>query len=342
MLVAILADMHMGYKRSSPLYWEYFSKFYDNIFIPNLKKLNIDTIIQLGDMFDDRKSLTLDTIYNAKQLFFDKLTDTTIYNITGNHDVFLKDSNHINSQSLVLQEYTNIKSYSECATIKLDGRLIDLIPWINKNNYQSTLEFINSSKSQIAMAHLEVNGASLMPGYQLTHGTDSSIFSAYTKILSGHIHFKSVYENIHYIGIPYELNQGDQGAVRGFTILNTETLKTKFIKNPYRLYHTIKYTKDFDYSTIDTYKDTIVKVIVESIDTNQDFDNFIDVLSHTASVVKISESNNKIINNNNFTDDTMHNSDTLELFQEYISGVSGLDNNDNIMKIITKLYSAII
>ena len=342
MLIAILGDQHMGCRKSSQLYWDYFDKFYTNIFFPKLKELGITTIIQLGDVYDDRKNLSLDTIYKSKKLFFDKLKDITLYTLVGNHDVFHKDTNYINSPSLVLREYKNVFVYDKCYTLDFMGRKIDIIPWINSENYEETLDFIKHSNSRIACGHLEIHGALLFPGHALTHGTDPNIFSNYTKVLSGHIHFRSIYQNIHYIGNPYQLNFGDENAMRGFTILDTATLKTNFIRNPYQLYKTIYYDTNLDVFDTEQYSNCIVKIIVKKIDSTQDFDNYIDKIEAVAYSVKIIQSNDTLINTDSFTDDTMINSSTLELFEEYLIGVDIGDKTNDIMNIVKTIYQKVL
>jgi DNA repair exonuclease SbcCD nuclease subunit len=340
MLVAILTDMHIGYKKNSKVHHDYFFKFYNEIFFPYLAANNIATIIQLGDVTDNRRSLELDCIHLIKRLYYDKLKDKQIHTIVGNHEVFFKDSNEINSPELILDGYNNIKTYSECDTITIDNRNIDLIPWINPSNYNSTLQFINSSKSQIALGHLETNGAMLMPGYNLSHGTDPNIFKKYIKVLSGHIHFRSIYDNIHYIGNPYEMNWGDQNSVRGFTILDTSNLKTKFIKNPYKLHHTIRYSEDVDISDVEKYRGCIIKISVDDIDNSKNLEYYVKELESVAYSVTVLETDNTIINTESFTEDTIVNSTMLELFEEYLQSTNLA--NDGVMDIIKNIYHKVL
>jgi predicted phosphodiesterase len=323
------------------MHWNYFLKWFDNIFLPYIEENNINTIIQLGDFFDNRKSLELHTIYQTKTYVLDKLKDKKIHIITGNHDLYYKDSNHINSIDLVLGEYTNINTYSECATINIGGTSIDLIPWINTSNYDNTVKFIDDTKSKIAFAHLEVNGAMLLPGHHLTHGTDPNIFSKYTKVLSGHIHFRSIYQNIHYIGIFGEMNAGDENAVRGLTVLDTTTLKTKFIRNPYKLYQTVYYEPYLTPIDLESYRDCVVKLIVKGLDGIQDFDSYVERLTSVAYSVKIVEQLVKNISDVEFTDEAISNNSTLELFEEYVQSID-IDDIDTVMSIIKNIYQKIV
>ena len=57
MKVAIITDQHFGMRKGSQIFHDYMKKFYDDVFFSFLDKNNIKTIIDLGDTFDNRKSI---------------------------------------------------------------------------------------------------------------------------------------------------------------------------------------------------------------------------------------------------------------------------------------------
>ena len=59
MKVAVITDQHIGFKKGSKLYHDYFLKFYDEVFFPTLQERNITTVLDLGDTFDNRKGIDL-------------------------------------------------------------------------------------------------------------------------------------------------------------------------------------------------------------------------------------------------------------------------------------------
>ena len=73
-------------------------------------------------------------------------------------------------------------------TITLDGVNIDLIPWINSENYDETIEFIKNSKSQVLFGHLEIDGFAMYKGYVAGSGLSRKIFNRYEVVCSGHYH----------------------------------------------------------------------------------------------------------------------------------------------------------
>ena len=54
MKIAIITDQHFGARKSSRIFHDFFNKFYKNVFFPTLKKRGIDTVLDLGDTYDNR------------------------------------------------------------------------------------------------------------------------------------------------------------------------------------------------------------------------------------------------------------------------------------------------
>ena len=61
MKIALITDQHLDGRKGNLAFWDYFQKFYDNVFFPTLEKEGIRTIIDLGDTFDNRKSMDYNT-----------------------------------------------------------------------------------------------------------------------------------------------------------------------------------------------------------------------------------------------------------------------------------------
>ena len=138
MKVAIITDTHYGARKGSKHIHDYFEKFYKNVFFPSLEEHNIDTVIHMGDIFDSRKAIDLQSLEWSKKVVFEPMKKYRLHAIIGNHDCYYKDTNYVNSPELLLNDYSNITTYSEPAEINLDGLDILLLPWINSENYEST------------------------------------------------------------------------------------------------------------------------------------------------------------------------------------------------------------
>ena len=171
MTVALITDQHLDGRKGSLVFWEYFKKFYDEIFFPTLEKNNIKTVIDLGDTFDNRKGIDFNVWNRIRNYYFDRLRDSGIFvhMILGNHCTYYKNTNEINSPELLLKEYDNIEIYSRPETVMIDGAKILMLPWINSSNYEETMKWINDTSAEIAMGHLELSGFEVTPGLSLIH-----------------------------------------------------------------------------------------------------------------------------------------------------------------------------
>ncbi len=260
-----------------------------------------------------------------------------MYAITGNHDCYYKNTNHVNSPELLLNDYSNISTFSKATEINIDGLDILLLPWINSENYDESLEAIQNSKSKVAMGHLEINGFKATRGHMMEDGMDTDVFSKFNAVYSGHFHTRSTDGKINYLGNPYEMYWNDVNDTRGFHIFDTDTITHAPINNPYKLFYNVYY-EDTPYQTFDStpYENKIVKVIVRKKTNPKQFQKFIDKLYATGiQDLKIIE-NFELIEGEDFEMDEDEN--TLSLLNRYIDE-SEFDLDKNIIKgIFQDLY----
>ena len=153
MKIAVITDQHLDGRKGSKAFWNYFYKFYDEIFFPTLEKHGIDTILDLGDTFDNRKSMDYSTFARIKADYFDRLERYDVHMILGNHCTYYKNTNRINSPELLLQEYNNITIYSKPTSLTLGGKEFLLLPWINSGNRAEAVEAIQKSDAPICAGH---------------------------------------------------------------------------------------------------------------------------------------------------------------------------------------------
>ena len=279
MKVAIITDTHYGARKGSKHLHDYFEMFYRDIFFPSLEEHKIDTIIHMGDIFDSRKAIDLQSLEWSKKVVFEPLKKYKVHALIGNHDCYYKNTNHVNSPELLLKDYPNIKTYSKASEISLDKLKILLLPWINSENFEETENLIKKTKAKVAMGHLEVNGFKATRGHMMESGMDVKIFSKFEKVYSGHFHTRSDDGQIFYLGNPYEMFWNDVNDPRGFHLFDTKTLEHTPINNPYKLFYNIYY-EDTNYKlfNVTEYENKIVKVIVRKKSKSKDFEKFIDKL----------------------------------------------------------------
>lgn len=340
MLVACINDTHFGAKKTSQHLHDYFEKFYSEIFFPTLKENNIKTIIHMGDCFDNRKSIDFKALEWSKRVVFEPAArmGITIHIITGNHDVYFKNTNSVNSPGLLLQTYPNIKTYSEATEITVGGLKILMLPWINLENQEQTLNQIKKTKAKVAMGHLELQGFRVNRNLIMEeHGLDSNIFKNFTKVFSGHYHTRSDNGRIFYLGNPYEMYWTDVNDTRGFHIFDTETLTHTPINNPYKLFYNIYY-EDTPYQLFDAseYQNKIVKVIVRKKSNPKDFEKFIDKL-YTSGIQELKILENFDIQENEDFEITEE-ENTLSILNRYIDEAEFSYDKDIIKSIFQDLY----
>lgn len=337
MKIAILTDTHYGARKGSKYIHDYFELFYKNIFFPTLEEYDIKTVIHMGDAFDSRKSIDYQSLEWAKRVVFEPLKDFDVHMVVGNHDCYYKNSNHVNSPSLLLSDYPNVKTYSSPQTIQVGKTHIMMIPWICDENYHQTLDEIDRTKSKIAMGHLELQGFRVNRNLVMEHGIDPEIFDKFDRVFSGHYHTRSNNGKIYYLGNTYEMYWTDVDDTRGFHIFDTETYELTPVNNPYKLFYNIYY-EDTPYQLFDAskYENKIVKVIVRKKSKPKHFEKFIDKL-HASGVqdLKIIE-NFELKENKEFEVEEEEN--TISILNRYIDE-SELELDKNVIKeIFQDLY----
>ena len=337
MKVAIITDTHYGAKKGSKYLHDYFELFYKNVFFPSLEEHGVEAVIHMGDAFDSRKSIDYQSLEWSKRVVFNQLKKYDVHMIVGNHDTYYKNTNEVNSPELLLQTYTNIKTYSKPTEVNVGGLDILFLPWINQENEELSFKTIKKTSCKCAMGHLELQGFRVNRQLIMEHGLESKLFEKFDHVFSGHYHTRSSDGKIFYLGNPYEMYWTDVNDTRGFHIFDTETLELIPINNPYKLFYNIYY-EDTPYQVFDAteYENKIVKVIVRKKSKPKDFEKFIDKL-YTAGIqdLKIIE-NFEVQENEDFEIDEEEN--TMSILNRYIDKAE-FEFDKNIIKgIFQDLY----
>lgn len=340
MTIALITDQHLDGRKGSGIFWDYFLKFYEDTFFPYLEKNNISTIIDLGDTFDNRKSIDFNVWQRIRENYFDVLQKMGIelHMILGNHDTYYKNTSEINSPDLLLSTYDNIVVYNKPTTTKFEGVSIAMIPWINAGNLEETMDFINKTPAKIAMGHLELSGFEVTPGLVMDHGMDPKLFHKFDRVFSGHFHHKSTKGNITYLGNPYEMFWNDCGDARGFHTFDPADKKLKFHKNPNQIFKKIYYNDrdgEFEYNA-EEYSKCYVKVIVNQKQDYYAFENMIENLYKAgAHDIKILET---LVEDDKNEDPDLEVKDTVTLLNEYIDEVEMSVDKSNLKSLMRNLY----
>ncbi len=339
MKIALITDQHLDGRKGSLAFWNYFQKFYDEIFFPTLEKEGIRTIIDLGDTFDNRKSMDYNTFNRVDTNYFQRLKDYEVHMILGNHCTYYKNTNKINSPELLLEKYRNIRVYSEPKEILLGGKVFLMMPWINSGNKEECLRLIANSEADIMCGHLECDGFEVTPGMKFEGGFKVSQFKNFKRVWSGHFHHKSKNGNVQYLGNPYQMFWNDYKDRRGFHIYDTESDRLKFVENPFEIFDKIFYDDarvDYNKQDVSDYKDKFIKLIVEEKRDYQMFETLVDRLYNVgAHDVKIVET---LVDADNVEDVDLETKDTMTLLNEYIDEVEIAVDKSNLKTLMRSLY----
>ena len=338
MKVALITDQHLDGRKGNLAFWNYFQKFYDEIFFPTLEKEGITTVIDLGDTFDNRKSMDFNTFHRVKDNYFERLKDYKVHMILGNHCTYYKNTNRVNSPELLLEQYDNIGIYSEPKHIKLGSKKFLMLPWINRENQEHVFGLLESSEADICCGHLELTGFEVTPGMKMDHGMDPTLFHRFDRVWSGHYHHKSKKGNVQYLGNPYQMYWNDYKDVRGFHIYDTESDKLKYIKNPFEIFDKIFYDDtcvDYNKQDVSGYKDKFIKVVVNEKRNYQMFETLVDRLYNVGvHDVKIVET----LVEEDTADIDVSTKDTLTLLNEYIDEVEMSVDKSDLKNLMRTLY----
>jgi DNA repair exonuclease SbcCD nuclease subunit len=227
----IITDTHFGVKSNKTEWVKIQNDYFWNTFIPDLENnyQEGDALIHCGDVFDNRNSLNLLVMNEALKIFKKLSSLLPVYIVIGNHDIYKSASNDINSLVLLenLPNINIIYNYDYLTGSK--EQTLCLMGW--QNTYEQEVNLLKSLSGDYLFCHSDVKGAKFNKDVNISTGKDKSAFKNFKKVLTGHIHFKQDYDNIKFLGTPYELTRSDADNPKGYHILNFDTDEIYFYKN---------------------------------------------------------------------------------------------------------------
>jgi len=348
MKIALVTDLHFGARNDSKRVHDHFQKFYDDVFFPEIKRRGIDTVIDLGDTFDRRKYISFTSLKRAREMFFQPLADNGIkmHCIVGNHDSVYKNTLEVNSVDLLMEEYTNITTYTRPEVIELDGTEIMLVPWVCDANEEETFVMADKTTAQILLGHLELAGYQMYKGGFIDHGMSDNWLKKFDLVCSGHYHHKSTNGNVNYLGCPYEMTWSDYNDQKGFHILDTDSRTIEFIPNPHTMFHKVWYddtgldmhgllkqTEQFE-----NYKGKVVKVIIKNKDNPTLFDLYIEKLEGSDPLNIQVVQDHLHLDVEDDADIVDEAEDTLTILDNYVTNLDIKNDRVDLQKLLRELY----
>lgn len=232
----LISDIHFGVRNDSAEWLDNMSSYFANFFIPLLRsKVNEGVAVCiLGDLFDNRQSINIDTMNIASGIIRQIAELAPVYIMAGNHDMSRRSDSSLNSLVIVkgIPNVVVIDSYSSVhwKTSSGSSRNVAFIPYTGI--YSKETEAVSKSNADYIFLHTEVLGAIFDSGKPIKDGAVTTASPA-KRIFSGHIHKRQELGKFTYIGSPYHLRRSDVGDLKGIYILNIDKDTLEFIPNRY-------------------------------------------------------------------------------------------------------------
>ena len=261
MKVYMITDTHFGiYLNNLDKWLNMMENTIYNFLIPFLKK-NVkdgDILIHLGDLFDNRTSIPINVLNKVEKILKDISNIIPMHIMVGNHDLFNKGSNSINSVRLYSYINDNITVYEEPTNIKVMNKNLVLIPWVEKRI--DLIKAIKDNQGDYLFCHSDLNGC-VMHLNSVAHRNVDKIdveeFVGYKEVFSGHVHICQRNKNFRFIGSLWQMDRNDTGDQKGITSLDLETGEVEFHPNNYSpIFRKFRVITEEDIDKLDDLRDT--------------------------------------------------------------------------------------
>jgi DNA repair exonuclease SbcCD nuclease subunit len=221
----MISDTHFGVRSNSREWMDIIESFFREQFIPLLQKEGRpgDIVVHCGDTFDSRQSINLYVMNRAMSIMEDIAKIMPVYTIVGNHDIFMKYSNEVNSMK-IFKHLNNFHVFEDPCMIKThEGKKLFFLPWVEDQEELSKIIKDAKNSADVLFCHADVSGLSFNRHTLIEHGADIQVFSGYNRVYSGHIHYAQKKNNVRMLGSPYELTRSDMGNTKAIWMLDLET-----------------------------------------------------------------------------------------------------------------------
>lgn len=271
MLLGIFSDQHFGLKKNCEEQLQNCEQIFDE-FAKQMDSLGVTTVIYMGDFFHSRELISVNTQERARRTLekFSKNFDA-VYMLVGNHDIYYKSTNDINSVEQ-FNHIPNVTVYTQYQELLFGNKNFALCPW-------GSVPKATTLPIDAAFGHFEFSGAALVGAISNGPYTMEDITNEAPLVFSGHWHIRKEYTTktgkVITVGCPMQQNWGDVGNTKGFYVLDTETMEYTFYENTFSpKYIPVRWSniKKFDTSTINN---NYIRIIV---DADYNYEDIVKVL----------------------------------------------------------------
>ncbi len=228
-----ITDTHLGVRNNSNEWIEYIEDYFYNWFFPLVEKnwKPGDVLFHLGDYYDSRQSVNLKVLDLGVRVAerFSQLFPDGVFFIIGNHDIWGKLSNDVNSLKTI-KWIPGIRVIEEPETLIVNGKSFFMMPWRKDHEEEeATLDAVDPH--DYLCCHADIRGLNFNRYVVVDDGAATDKFKKFGRVYSGHIHYSQTHENIKMLGSPYEITRSDMGNPKGITLLDVESGEEQYFSN---------------------------------------------------------------------------------------------------------------
>jgi len=340
--IGIISDLHLGVHSNSHQWHEIAIKW-ANWQSAEFKRQNIKDIIFCGDWHHNRSEISVNTLQVSADIL-DIFKEFNLIAITGNHDIYYKHRTDVNSLA-VFKGRENVTILDTITTFSAFDRIITMCPWNTQVN--------SIPQCDVIFGHFEIETFKMNAYKVCEEGLSiKELLRKSSMIISGHFHTRHEKKfgagTILYVGNPFQMDFGDCGNIKGYYILDLDTMEYEFTKNTVSpLYHKLCLSDLVQHRTITPairrqFIDNIVKF---KIDRNISQDDLA-VLTAKLNQLRPQEltidydiAYNKITNNNCEKD--LSGIDISVAIEEFINLLE-IDNKKEVLQYTQELYTKCI
>ena len=330
--LAIWTDFHIGIKQNDIFKLEISEKYID-WFIEQNKKENVKDILFLGDFFNNRNTINVNTLNKSYDILKKLTNEFNVILILGNHDIFYKQQMDIHS----------LKGFSDIPNLTLIETTTELL--INNEKLSLLCPFhweVPTKKYDYMFGHFEMSGAKLAGSLSTDKMPMKNLLEHAPIVFSGHYHISKEYlfetGKVITVGSTYEQDWGDFDNDKGFYILDCKSYKYKKIINDFSPKHKKIFwtTRNMDLSV---FENTFTKVVVDSPYTFDELNELVLKLKTAGSIsIKVDFLYNVIDLASNESNGISHKKsytkfDYIKNYIDDMSNIEGVDKVDILNKM---------
>lgn len=345
--IAVITDQHWGVRGNSPVFHREFTNYYRDQYFPYLRKHGIKQIIDLGDFWEERQGIDAATLALARAEYYDVCEEEGIseVKILGNHDVRYRNTNAVNSIEFLARIYPHIDLVDTRDVLEFDGWQIGLTSWVNKNNLDETLAWMEEIADQgveYLGGHFEIKDFEMQKGSPAKHGFERDVFKRFKETWSGHFHVRNRIGGISYLSNQMQTTWADVDLEKGFHVFDTESRKLTPVNNTHDMFRRIRWGED-DCRPVDCERQFVQVVIPAMTDASRaEVDLFVNEASAVAYDVKTIEES-VLLRESDVTQAEGETVTTRGLIGEYVQDVVKSRENidpDRLERMFLERYEA--